>query len=150
VVDDNLADDDPDLLNLDIVESEITCRTSSQLQRCWPDSGKSGGRVWDSGWSIFAPLTPALPSLYLSMRMSKVAFGWRCSLPPSFFCHWPSIGLFGLIILGGRSSPLMTSFPLELDNVHIRQNQVLIICMTQDQLFHTYGQKCSQITKCHE
>jgi hypothetical protein len=30
------------------------------------------------------------------------------------------------------------------------QNQVLIICMTQDQLFHTYGQKCSQITKCHE
>jgi hypothetical protein len=29
-------------------------------------------------------------------------------------------------------------------------NQVLIICMTQDQLFHTYGQKCSQITKCHE
>jgi hypothetical protein len=30
------------------------------------------------------------------------------------------------------------------------QNQVLIICMTQDQLFHTYGQKCSQITKCRE
>jgi hypothetical protein len=24
------------------------------------------------------------------------------------------------------------------------QNQVLIICMTQDQFFHTYGQKCSQ------
>jgi hypothetical protein len=23
------------------------------------------------------------------------------------------------------------------------QNQVLIVCMTQDQLFHTYGQKCS-------
>jgi hypothetical protein len=32
----------------------------------------------------------------------------------------------------------------------LRQNQVLIVCMTQDQLFHTYGQKCSQITKCHE
>jgi hypothetical protein len=30
------------------------------------------------------------------------------------------------------------------------QNKVLIICMTHDQLFHTYGQKCSQITKCHE
>jgi hypothetical protein len=30
------------------------------------------------------------------------------------------------------------------------QNQVLNVCMTQDQLFHTYGQKCSQITKCHE
>jgi hypothetical protein len=23
------------------------------------------------------------------------------------------------------------------------QNRVLIVCMTQDQLFHTYGQKCS-------
>jgi hypothetical protein len=30
------------------------------------------------------------------------------------------------------------------------QNQVLIVCMTQDQLFHTYVQKCSQITKCHK
>jgi hypothetical protein len=30
------------------------------------------------------------------------------------------------------------------------QNHVLIICMTQDQLFHTYGQMCSQITKSHE
>jgi hypothetical protein len=29
------------------------------------------------------------------------------------------------------------------------QNQVLIVCMTQDQMFHTYGQKCSQITRCH-
>jgi hypothetical protein len=29
------------------------------------------------------------------------------------------------------------------------QNRVLIVCMTQDQLFHTNGQKCSQITKCH-
>jgi hypothetical protein len=30
------------------------------------------------------------------------------------------------------------------------QNQVLIVCMSYDQLFHTYGQKCSQIIKCHE
>jgi hypothetical protein len=30
------------------------------------------------------------------------------------------------------------------------ENQVLIACMTQDQLFYTYGQKCSQITKCPE
>jgi hypothetical protein len=29
------------------------------------------------------------------------------------------------------------------------QNRVFIICMTQDQMFHTYGQKCSQITKSH-
>jgi transposase InsO family protein len=29
------------------------------------------------------------------------------------------------------------------------QNRVLIVCMTHDQMFHTYGQKWSQITKCH-
>jgi hypothetical protein len=29
------------------------------------------------------------------------------------------------------------------------QNRVLIVCMTQDQMFHTYGQKCSQIINCH-
>jgi hypothetical protein len=28
------------------------------------------------------------------------------------------------------------------------QNRVLIVC-TQNQMFHTYGQKCSQVTKCH-
>jgi hypothetical protein len=40
-----------------------------------------------------------------------------------------------------------------VDICHTRfcyQNYVLIVCMTQDQLFHTYGQKWSQITKCHE
>jgi hypothetical protein len=35
-------------------------------------------------------------------------------------------------------------------NRFLHQNQVLIVCMTQDQLFHTYGQKGSQITNCHE
>jgi hypothetical protein len=29
------------------------------------------------------------------------------------------------------------------------QNRVLIVCMTQDQMFHTCGQKGSQKTKCH-
>jgi hypothetical protein len=29
------------------------------------------------------------------------------------------------------------------------QNRELIVRMTQDQMFHTYGQKCSHITKCH-
>jgi hypothetical protein len=31
VPDDNLADDNPDLLNFDAAESEIVCRTSSRL-----------------------------------------------------------------------------------------------------------------------
>jgi hypothetical protein len=35
------------------------------------------------------------------------------------------------------------------NNRFLCQNRVLIVCMTRDQLFHTYGQKCSQITKCH-
>jgi hypothetical protein len=34
VPDDNLVDDDPDLLNFTMVEFEITCQTSSQLQKC--------------------------------------------------------------------------------------------------------------------
>jgi hypothetical protein len=57
-------------------------------------------------------LMPALPFLYLVMRMLKVAFGRRCGLLPSFCCQWSSFGLFGLIILGGRSSPMTTSLPL--------------------------------------
>jgi hypothetical protein len=32
----------------------------------------------------------------------------------------------------------------------LHQNQVLIVCMTQDQLFHTYDQNGSPITKCYE
>jgi hypothetical protein len=40
VPNDDLADDDPDLLNFDVAESEIVCQTSSRLQRCWPDSRK--------------------------------------------------------------------------------------------------------------
>jgi hypothetical protein len=53
VSDDTLADDDLDLLNFDEAESEITCRTTSRLRSCWPDSGKPDCPVWDSGWSDF-------------------------------------------------------------------------------------------------
>jgi hypothetical protein len=51
--DDNLGDNDPNLLNFAIVGFEIACRMSSQLQMCWPDSGKPDCPVWDSGWSSF-------------------------------------------------------------------------------------------------
>jgi hypothetical protein len=51
VPDDTLTDDDPDLLNFDEAESEITYRMSSQLWSCWPDSGKPDYAVWDSEWS---------------------------------------------------------------------------------------------------
>jgi hypothetical protein len=51
--DDNLADDDPNILNFDTIESEIVCRMSSLLQKCWPDSGKPDYPVRYSGWSNF-------------------------------------------------------------------------------------------------
>jgi hypothetical protein len=53
VQDDNLAHDDPDLLNFDAVESEIVCRMSSYLQKYWPDSGKLDCPIWYSIWSGF-------------------------------------------------------------------------------------------------
>jgi hypothetical protein len=75
-LDDNLADDDSDLLNFATMEFEIVCRMSSRLQMCWPDLGKADYSGWYFGWSDFYdPLTPTLSSLYLVMRMSKVAFG---------------------------------------------------------------------------
>jgi hypothetical protein len=50
----------------------------------------------------------------------------------------------GMVV--GEASDLYASvaYPVSMPN------QVLIVCMTQNQLFHTYGQKCSQITKCHD
>jgi hypothetical protein len=106
--DDNLIDNNPVLPDFNVAEFEIICRTSSQLQSCWPDLGKSDCPVWYFGWSGFrAPLMSALPSLYLAMRISKVAFGHRCGLPSSFFCHWLSFGLFG-----SHSSPMTMSLPL--------------------------------------
>jgi hypothetical protein len=42
-------------------------------------------------------LMPALPSLYLAMMMSKMAFGRYCGLLLLFFCHWPSFGLSDFI-----------------------------------------------------
>jgi hypothetical protein len=51
--DDNLSGDAPNLMNAAVVGFETTCRTSSQLQMCWPDSGKPDCPIWDSGWSDF-------------------------------------------------------------------------------------------------
>jgi hypothetical protein len=51
--DDTFADDDPDLLTIGAVVSEIVCRMSSRLQSCWPDSGKLDCPIWVSRWSSF-------------------------------------------------------------------------------------------------
>jgi hypothetical protein len=50
---DTLADDNLDLLNFDVAESEIVCRMSSQLQNYWPDSGKLDYLIWYSRCSSF-------------------------------------------------------------------------------------------------
>jgi hypothetical protein len=47
-------------------------------------------------------------------------------------------------------TPSGASEPCRCHTRFLYRSQVLIVCMTQDQLFHTHGQKCSQITKCHE
>jgi hypothetical protein len=53
VMDDNPNENDTDILNFDAVKSEIICRMSSRLQRCWPDSGKSDCLVLYFRWSGF-------------------------------------------------------------------------------------------------
>jgi hypothetical protein len=40
-LDDNLADYDPNLLSFNAVESDIIYRTSSRLQKSWPNSWNS-------------------------------------------------------------------------------------------------------------
>jgi hypothetical protein len=56
----------------------------------------------------------------------------------------PGFGVF--------SKSIFNTCQLKLARCHTRflcQNRVLIVCMTQDQMFHIYGQKGSQKTICH-
>jgi hypothetical protein len=55
-----------------------------------------------------------------------------------------------LSLTAPRGRSMTTPIRMTTATCHTRflcQNQVLIACLTQDQLFHTYDQKCSQITK---
>jgi hypothetical protein len=86
---------------------------------------------------FLCPLTPALPSLYFARRMSKVAFGRHCDLPPSFSCQdtfrldhprrsfFPYDNLFFLSHLGLRWLN-QNLLPLDLNHVHIRLERVLV------------------------
>jgi hypothetical protein len=76
--DDNLADDDPDLLNFVAMGSEIICQMSSWLQTCWPYSGKLDCPVF---------MTHDVGLAFLVLGHEDVECGHRCGLLPSFFCH---------------------------------------------------------------
>jgi hypothetical protein len=143
VPDYTLVDDEPNLLTFSMVEFEIVCRANSVLQSCWPDSGKSDYPVCDSGWSSFlCPLTSALSSLYLAMRISKVAFGWHCGLPPPPFVLLP-LAILQTFRLDHPQQPFFSyddlhslghlglrwpnrDLPLELDHIHIHRERVLV------------------------
>jgi hypothetical protein len=86
-------------------------------------------------------MTPALPSLYLARRMSKVAFRQHCWLAPlillslsiiqTFMLDHPQRPFFSydnLLSLGHLSLRWSNQnlLPLELDHVHIHQEQVLV------------------------
>jgi hypothetical protein len=63
------------------------------------------------------------------------------------------VSLGVVVLVGGVELLLLGVVDDEVSGCHtwfLCQNQILIVCMTQDQLFHTYNQNCSQITKCHE
>jgi hypothetical protein len=90
--DDNLADDDPDLLNFDMAESEIACRTSSRLQRCWLDSGKLDCLVWYLDGPVFTPPDASPAFLVLGHEDVKGGLWAALQLPPphSFAISHPS------------------------------------------------------------
>jgi hypothetical protein len=64
------------------------------------------------------------------------------------FCHEAGLSLEQL----HGQSKIQMAYATKTWECHTRflcQDRVLIVCMTQNQMFHTYGQKCSQITKCN-
>jgi hypothetical protein len=79
---------------------------------CWLTQGNQAIRFGILDGPIFA--TPDATPTFHVLGHEDVESGLCASLrlAPSFFRHWPSFGLFGLIILGGRSSPMKTSLPL--------------------------------------
>jgi hypothetical protein len=122
-------------------------------------------------FSLMFPHRLAAPSKPSSaiMAMSSITPPLVHSSPPKGFfygCLVPTLH-HGVVKPSASSAPLIIccapcSFmlPFQLATgkkgstpCHTRilhQNQVLIVCITQDQLFHTYDQKCSQVTKCHD
>jgi hypothetical protein len=112
VPDDNLADDDPDLLNFDMTEFDIVCWGSPGCRFTGLTYGNRTIQFGILDDLVFVP--PDVGPAFLVLGHEDVEGGLWASLrlAPLFFCHWSSLGLFSLIILSGRSSPIMTSLPL--------------------------------------
>jgi hypothetical protein len=137
--DDDFIDDGPGHLKFAATGSETICRMSPDY-RCvgltqghrtiWfgildgpvfvtPDAGPG---LNQGNWTVWFGIpdgpvfvTPDAGPSFLVLSHENVKGGLLTFLrlaPPSFFYHWPPFGLFGLIILGGYSSPRMMSLPL--------------------------------------
>jgi hypothetical protein len=134
VLNGNLADDDPNLLNFDATGSEIVCRMSSRLQRCWADSGKSNYPIWYFRWSSFcapdadpaflvldhedvegglwAPLQLA-PLVLLPLAILRT---FRLDHPQWLFFSYDDLFTLGRL---GLRWPNQDLLPIELDHVYV-------------------------------
>jgi hypothetical protein len=112
VPDGNLADDDLDPLILAAAKFEIVYWTSSGCRCAGLTQGNRTVQFGISDGLVFVT-TDADPA-FLVFGHENVEGGlWALlRLAPSFFCHCPPFGVFGLIIHGGCSSSMMTSLPL--------------------------------------
>jgi hypothetical protein len=70
--------------------------------------------------------------------------------PPILHCYKKVISTLATLSTTQPRHHFTFSLARALSYLVLCQNQVLTVCMTQDQLFHTYGQNCSHVTKCHE
>jgi hypothetical protein len=139
--DDNLGDDDPELLNFTVVESEIICQMGSRLHRYWPDSGKPDYPVWYSKWFGFH--APIVGPAFLVFGHEDVEGGpwvtlWLApliilpfSILRTFWLDHPQRLLLSyddLFALGQLGLRLLNQdlLPIELDHVHVRQEWVFI------------------------
>jgi hypothetical protein len=119
----------------------IACRTSSWLQRCWPDLGKLDYRFGISDGPIFVTpdAGPTFPVLgHEDVEGGLWALLWLAPLIllslaiiQTFWLNHPRRPLFSydnLIALGrlGLCRPNQDLLPIELDHVHIHLEHLLV------------------------
>jgi hypothetical protein len=109
---------------------------------------KPDGPVWHSGLSSFHVSRPSCPAGGRRIHNGRLVHTRLRGQNPQQV----------LTILGGSAlavAPMARTTSPKVDKGDMSYpvfmpNQVLNVCMTRDQLFHTYDLKCLQITKHHE